>query len=103
MSAKFRNLIRAVALLGAVGLLAYGLVSGAVIASPTEPPNDRVWLLTLAGAFPLLLIYTMLTVAGRPGVERPTPEERFRRNVQQLGGSSLITNFVIVGLLRISA
>src|SRR5436853_5071807 len=96
MSAKFRNLIRAVALLGAVGLLAYGLVSGAVIASPTEPPNDRVWLLTLAGAFPLLLIYTMLTVAGRPGVERPTPEERFRRNVQQLGG------FLLVGFALLS-
>src|SRR5438552_6226718 len=96
MSPSIRNLIRTVALLGAILLLAYGLVSGTVLASPTDPPNDSVWLICLGVAFPLLLIYAMLSVAGAPGVERPTPEARFRRNVQQLGG------FLLVGFALLS-
>src|SRR5438045_2123939 len=96
MSRTIRNLVRGLALIGAIGLLAYGLVSGALPASPTDPPNDRVWLVCLGLAFPLLLLYAMLTVAGRPGVERPSPEARFRRNVQQLGG------FLLVGFALLS-
>ncbi len=96
MSTTIRNVIRTFALLGAIGLLAYGLVSGTIVASPTDPPNDSVWLVCLGLAFPLLLIYAMLTVAGGPTVERPTPEARFRRNVQQLGG------FLLVGFALLS-
>ena len=59
-----RNLLRTLSLLGAALLLAYGMLSGAVTASPTDPPNDSVWLLCLGVAFPLLLLYTWLTVAG---------------------------------------
>lgn len=97
MSPTIRNLIRTASLLAAIGLLAYGVVSGAVISSPTEPPNDSLWLVCLGLAFPLLLIYAMLTVVGPPGTERLTPEARFRRNVQQLGGF-LLVGFVLLSL-----
>ena len=96
MSKAIRNLVRSLSVIGAIVLLAYGLVSGTLPASPTDPPNDRVWLVCLGLAFPLLMLYAMLTVAGRPGIEPPTPEARFRRNVQQLGG------FLLVGFALLS-
>src|SRR4051794_3196763 len=91
-----RNLLRTVSLLGAGLLLAYGMISGAVTASPTDPPNDSVWLVCLGLAFPLLLIYTWLTVSGNPTVQVSTVDARFRRNVQQVGG------FMLVGFALLS-
>ncbi len=96
MLTRLRNLLRILSAVAAAILLAYGMISGAVTASPTDPPNDSVWLLCLAGAFPLLLLYAALTVAGQPGQARPTPDARFRRNVQQLGG------FLLVGFALLS-
>jgi peptidoglycan glycosyltransferase len=91
-----RNLIRTLSLLGAALLLAFGMLAGAVTASPTDAPNDSVWLLCLGAAFPLLLVYTWLTVAGGPAVQAPTVDARFRRNVQQVGG------FLLVGFALLS-
>jgi penicillin-binding protein A len=91
-----RNLLRTVALVGAVAALLVGMISGAVTESPTQPPDDSRWLLALGVAFPLLLLYASLTVAGRPGTQLPTPDARFRRNVQQLGG------FLLVGFALLS-
>ncbi|MFL5735640.1 MAG: peptidoglycan D,D-transpeptidase FtsI family protein [Chloroflexia bacterium] len=96
MTRFLRNLLRTVSLLGAGLLLAYGMISGAVTASPTDPPNDSVWLVCLGLAFPLLLIYTWLTVSGNPTVQVSTVDARFRRNVQQLGG------FLLVGFALLS-
>src|SRR5438128_9777737 len=80
MSRLTRNLLRTLALLAAIALLAYGMLAGAVTASPTDPPNDSVWLLCLGLAFPLLLVYTWLTVSGNPTVAAYTEDARFRRN-----------------------
>ena len=74
MSPVLRNLLRTFSLLGAIALLAFGMLTGAISVSPTEPPNDGVWLLCLGVAFPLLLVYAWLSVAGNPGLPRPTPE-----------------------------
>ena len=76
MTNIFRNLLRSVALLTAICLLGVGIVSGAITASPTDPPNDNVWLICLGLAFPLLIIYTVLTVAGRPGAYAGASPER---------------------------
>ncbi|HEX9987720.1 MAG TPA: penicillin-binding protein 2 [Chloroflexia bacterium] len=91
-----RNSARILSLLVALVLLAYGMVVGALPASPTEPPNDSVWLLCMAGAFPLLLAYAWLSVSGDPRTQRATSDARFRHNVQQLGG------FLLVGFALIS-
>lgn len=88
--AKFRNLIRILSLLGALGLLLYGLVVGAQPAKRYDPPSDATWLICLALALPLLLMYASLTVSGDPQQPRPTPDARFRHNVQQLGGFLLV-------------
>ena len=64
MPKALRNLVRIVSLLVALGLLAFGILNGAVTNSPTDPPNDSVWLICLAVAFPLLTIYAVLTVSG---------------------------------------
>ena len=42
------------------------------------------------------MIFTILTVAADPLSLNPTPDERFRRNVQQLGG------FLLVGFALLS-
>ena len=96
MPPALRNLTRSLCLIAALVLLAYGMVSGSVTSSPTDPPNDGTWLICLGAAFPLLLIYAILTVSGRPGTDHPTVEARFRRNVQQLGG------FLLVGFALLS-
>src|SRR5436190_13094577 len=96
MTTLLRNLLRILSLLAAIGLLAYGMLIGAVTSSPTEAPNDSVWLLCLGLAFPLLLIYTWLTVAGSPAKSATTQDARFRHNVQQLGG------FLLVGFALLS-
>src|SRR5438477_4174081 len=96
MTPLLRNLIRTLSLLVAIGLLAYGILAGATTASPTDAPNDTVWLICLGVAFPLLLIYTWLTVSGNPATTATTQEARIRRNVQQLGG------FVLVGFMLLS-
>jgi peptidoglycan glycosyltransferase len=83
----------------AVGLLALGIVTDALprSAGDTAPPDDTRWLASLGGAFILLMVYTVLTVAGDPSRREPTPDARFRRNVQQLGG------FLLVGFALLSA
>ena len=84
-----RNFVRTIALLAALALIAYGMVAGAVPGSPNTPPDDTMWLVGLAGAFPLLLIYAWLTVSG-PQTPSMAPDVRFRRNVQQLSGFLLV-------------
>jgi len=96
MRPLIRNTLRAFALLGALAVLLVGLVSGATTESPTQPPDDSRWLLALGIAFPLLLLYASLSVAGRPGTQGATSEARFVRNVQQLGG------FLLVGFSLLS-
>lgn len=96
MSSVVRNIVRTLALLAAIALLAFGMLSGSTTSSPTEPPNDQTWLLTLAAAFPLLLVYAVLSVAGKPGQEWPSADARFRHNVQHLGG------FLLVGFALLS-
>lgn len=91
-----RNFLRIISLVTAVILLLFGMVSGVVPASPTAPPDDRIWLVSMGLAFPLLLIYAWLSVSGDPRSTPPTPDERFRRNVRQLGG------FLLVGFALIS-
>jgi penicillin-binding protein A len=93
---RFRNLLRTLALIGALGLILFGLVSGAQPVETLEPPSDGVWLLCLAGAFPLLLLFSYLSVGGDPDRKRPTSDARFRHNVQQLGG------FLLVGFALLS-
>lgn len=90
MRIALRNLLRTLSLLAAVGILLYGMLSDAIPASPTAPPNDTRWLLSLAAAFPLLVIYAWLTVSGDPRREKRTPDARFHHNVQQLGGFLLV-------------
>jgi hypothetical protein len=99
MSRALRNAIRIIALGLAVGLLALGIVTDALprSAGDTAPPDDTRWLASLGGAFILLMVYTVLTVAGDPSRPEPTPDARFRRNVQQLGG------FLLVGFALLSA
>src|SRR3954453_2790334 len=96
MSSVIRNTIRGLALIGALALLGFGMLSGAITPSPPDPPNDSVWLVCLGLAFPLLLIYASLSVSGRPGTVQPSSEARFRRNVQQVGG------FMLVGFALLS-
>lgn len=91
-----RNIARIISLVAAVALLLYGIVSGALPQSPTEPPNDSLWLLCLAAALPLFLLYAWLSVGGDPAHRRDTPDARFRYNVQQLGG------FLLVGFTLLS-
>jgi peptidoglycan glycosyltransferase len=94
---RFRNFIRTLSLIAALGLLLYGLVVGAQPSERFDPPNDSIWLICLALALPLLLTYTSLTVSGDPVRPRATPDERFRHNVQQLGGF-LLVGFALVSL-----
>jgi peptidoglycan glycosyltransferase len=93
-----KNSIRTVSLVLAIALLAYGIVTDVLPRPPgnTSPPDESRWLLSLGGAFILLLVFMMFTVSG--GVTKPnmTPDERFRRNVQQLGG------FLLVGFALLS-
>lgn len=96
MSPLIRNIVRSLALIGALALLTFGMLSGALTASPTDPPNDNVWLVCIGLAFPLLLVYASLSVSGRPGIMQETQEARFRRNVQQVGG------FLLVGFALLS-
>ncbi|HET9493561.1 MAG TPA: penicillin-binding protein 2, partial [Chloroflexia bacterium] len=99
MSRALRNAIRTIALGLALGLLALGIVTDALPRSPgdTTPPDDTRWLASLGAAFVLFMVYTVLTVAGDPTRPGPTPDERFRRNVQHLGG------FLLVGFALLSA
>lgn len=92
---KLRNPIRALALLGAAALIFYGLAAGAQPQETLEPPSDSVWLLCLAASFPLLVLFSYLSVGGDPE-KRPTSDARFRHNVQQLGG------FLLVGFTLLS-
>ena len=94
---RFRNFVRTFSLLLALGLLAYGLIAGAQPVERFDPPSDATWLICLALALPLLLIYTSLTVSGDPLRPKATPDARFRHNVQQLGGF-LLVGFALVSL-----
>src|SRR5947209_18259379 len=95
----FRNATRTISLVLAVGLLAFGIVSDTLPRplGDTSPPDETIWLASLGGAFVLLMIFTMLTVAGRPAQPNPTPDERFRRNIQQLG-CFLLVGFALLSL-----
>ncbi len=93
---KFRKFIRIVSLMAGLVILLYGLVTGAQPGVRFDPPSDSVWLICLALALPLLLIYASLTVSGDPRQPRVTPDARFRHNVQQLGG------FLLVGFALLS-
>src|SRR5687768_12243017 len=95
-----RRFVRTIALIIALALLLFGFVSGVFPATPSEalaPPNDNIWLLCLAGAFPLLLIYAWLPASDRNGTQRATQDARFQHNVQQLGGF-LLVGFVLISL-----
>jgi len=81
----------------AIGILLYGLIAGAQPAERFDPPSDVAWLICLALALPLLMIYASLTVSGDSRRPRPTPDARFRHNVQQLGGFLLI-GFALLSL-----
>jgi peptidoglycan glycosyltransferase len=87
---RLRNLLRIVSLIGAVVLLLYGLAAGAQPQETLEPPSDAVWLICLAAAFPLLLLFSYLSVGGDPDRKLYTSDARFRHNVQQLGGFLLV-------------
>ncbi len=93
-----RNLVRGLALLLAIGLLAFGIVSDALPRQQgdTSPPDDSRWLISLGLAFILLMIFAILTVSGDPSKRGATPDERFRANVRQLGG------FLLVGFTLLS-
>ena len=93
---KFRNFIRTISLVGALAILLFGLVAGSQPSTRFDPPSDSTWLICLALALPLLLIYASLTVSGDPQRPRVTPDARFRHNVQQLGG------FLLVGFALLS-
>src|SRR5690348_4829163 len=94
-----RNSIRTISLVLAIGLLAYGIVTDTLPRPPgdTSPPDESRWLISLGGAFVLLMIFMMYTVSGGSGMSSLTPDERFRRNVQQLGGF-LLVGFVLLSL-----
>lgn len=93
-----RNTLRYVSLAAAIALLAYGMVSDALPKEQgdTSPPDDSRWLISLGIAFVLLMIFTILSLSGDPSNRARTPDERFRRNVQQLGG------FLLVGFALLS-
>ena len=93
-----RNLVRGLALVLAIGLLAFGIVSDALPRQQgdTSPPDDSRWLVSLGLAFLLLMIFAILTVSGDPTKRGNTPEERFQANVRQLGG------FLLVGFTLLS-
>lgn len=96
MPQAVRTLIRTFALLGGLGLVGFGLVSGATPSRAKEPPSDSVWLICLGGAFLLFLIYAWLTAAP-PVDSKATLDARFRHNVQQLG-AFLLVGFALVSL-----
>jgi penicillin-binding protein A len=98
MQLFLRNTIRTLSLVLAIGLLAYGIVTDTLPRPPgnTSPPDESRWLLSLGGAFILLMIFTMLTISAGSAKPNLTPDERFRRNVQQLGG------FLLVGFALLS-
>lgn len=95
MPSAARNLLRIFSLLGGLALVTYGMVQGALPTKPTDPPNDSVWLICLAGATPLFLLYAWLS-ASSPVGKLATIDMRFRHNVQQLGA------FLLVGFLLLS-
>ncbi|MEO8285959.1 MAG: penicillin-binding protein 2 [Chloroflexota bacterium] len=92
------KLLRTLSLVLAVGLLLFGIVSDSLPRQPgdTSPPDDSRWLLSLGGAFVLLMIFAVLSVPKASAVKTITPDEKFRRNVQQLGG------FLLVGFALLS-
>lgn len=96
MPNAMRNLIRVLALLGGLGLVTFGLVSGALPGKPKEPPSDSVWLICLGGAFLLFLIYAWLSSVP-PDSRYATLDARFRHNVQQLG-AFLLVGFALLSL-----
>ncbi len=93
-----RTAVRFLALVLAVAVLAFGIVSDALPKEQTDtsPPDDSRWLVSLGIAFLLLMVFSILTVSGDPLRRGNTPEERFRANVRQLGG------FLLVGFLLLS-
>lgn len=93
-----RNLVRGLALILAIGLLTFGMVSDALPRpqGDTSPPDDSRWLVSLGFAFILLMIFAVMTVSGDPSKRGATPDERFRANVRQLGG------FLLVGFSLLS-
>ncbi|MDQ6693156.1 MAG: penicillin-binding protein 2 [Chloroflexota bacterium] len=98
--ALFRKLIRSILLLVSIAVLGYGIVNGAIPASPTDPPNDSIWLLSLAAAFPMLLGWAWLSIGGANlsgPYNKPSMDARFRRNVQQVG-VSLLVGFALLTL-----
>jgi peptidoglycan glycosyltransferase len=98
MQTFIKKTARTLSLVLAVALLAVGIVSDALPRQPgdTSPPDDSRWLISVGGAFILLMIFTILTVSPEPVKPNLTPDERFRRNVQQLGG------FLLVGFALLS-
>lgn len=91
-----RNLLRVLSLIGGLALVTYGLVQGALPTTPTDPPNDTVWLICLGGAAPLFLIYAWLS-ASNPVGRLSTLDSRFRHNVQQVG-AFLLVGFALLSL-----
>ena len=55
-------------------------------AADTSPPDDSRWLISLGIGVYLLMVFSILTVSGDPSGAQPTPEERFRANVQPAWG-----------------
>src|SRR5688500_12462969 len=100
LNSMLRNFIRTIALIIALALILFGFISGVFPAAPSEalaPPDDSIWLLCLAGAFPLLLVYAWLPGSDRNPTQRATQDARFQHNVQQLGGF-LLAGFVLISL-----
>jgi peptidoglycan glycosyltransferase len=98
MNSFFKNTVRILSLILATALLAVGIVTDALPRQPgdTSPPDDSRWLICLGIAFILLMIFAILTVSSELPKANPTPDDRFRRNVQQLGG------FLLVGFVLLS-
>ncbi len=91
-----RNLLRVLSLTCGIALVTYGLVQGALPTRPTDPPNDSIWLICLAGAAPLFLLYAWLS-ASSPVGRLSTLDARFRHNVQQVG-AFLLVGFALLSL-----
>jgi peptidoglycan glycosyltransferase len=98
MQSFVKKAARTLSLILAVALLAVGIVTDALPRPPgdTSPPDDSRWLISMGVAFVLLMIFAMLTVSPEPAKPNLTPDGRFRRNVQQLGG------FLLVGFALLS-
>src|SRR6476661_1616012 len=94
-----RSAVRFLALVLAVAVLAFGIVSDALPKEQTDtsPPDDSRWLVSLGIGFLLLMVFSILTVSGDPSRRGVTLEERFRANVRQLGGF-LVVGFVLLSL-----